>query len=49
MTNQPIRQSTDTATHVSDPVDEFCYELAFAFRRILNLIEEIFDDETTDD
>jgi hypothetical protein len=35
---------------LDDPVDEFCYQLAVALRRVLNLDEDaIQDDEDPDD
>ena len=49
MTSQTTHQSVDTVTHLSDPVDEFCYQVACSLRRVLDLEEEESDDETTDD
>jgi hypothetical protein len=49
MTNQPVHQPVDTATYLSDLVDEFCYQVACSLRRVLNLEEEEPDDETADD
>ncbi len=34
---------------LDDPVDEFCYELGFVLRRILNIEEDETDNETDDD
>lgn len=42
-------QTTQPQT-LDDSVDEFCYALAFTFRRVLGLDEEEeADDETADD
>ena len=41
-------QTTQPQT-LDDSVDEFCYTLAFTFRRVLGLDEEEETDDETDD
>jgi hypothetical protein len=49
MLAEPTTQTAQTSNALDDLIDEFCYELAIALRRILNLDEEPADGDGDDD